>query len=44
MDLDDNIKNKFLELLSCNVLKAKIIFINITTANNPGVVRFYQNV
>lgn len=35
---NDNIKNKFLELLNCNVSKAKILFI-ITAANNPDAVR-----
>ncbi len=35
---NDNIKNKFLELLNCDVSKAKILFI-ITAANDPGAVR-----
>lgn len=35
---NDNIKNKFLELLNCDVSKAKILFI-ITAANNPDAVR-----
>ncbi len=35
---NDNIKNKFLELLNCDVTKAKILFI-ITAANNPDAVR-----
>lgn len=33
-----NIKNKFLELLNCDVTKAKVLFI-ITAANNPDAVR-----
>lgn len=35
---NDNIKNKFLELLNCDVTKAKVLFI-ITAANNPDAVR-----
>lgn len=35
---NDNIKNKFLELLNCDVTKAKILFI-ITAANDPDAVR-----
>ena len=35
---NDNIKNKFLELLNCDVSKAKILFI-ITAANAPDAVR-----
>ena len=35
---NDNIKNKFLELLDCDVSKAKVLFI-ITAANNPEAVR-----
>lgn len=35
---NDNIKNKFLELLNCDVSKAKILFI-ITAANDPDAVR-----
>lgn len=33
-----NVKNKFLELLDCDVTKAKVLFI-ITAANNPCAVR-----
>lgn len=36
---NENIKNKFLELLNCDVTNAKILFI-ITAANNPVAVRF----
>ena len=35
---NDNIKNKFLELLNCDVTKAKVLFI-ITAANDPDAVR-----
>lgn len=35
---NDNIKNKFLELLNCDVAKAKVLFI-ITAANDPDAVR-----
>lgn len=35
---NDNIKNKFLELLNCNIANAKILFI-ITAANDPEAVR-----
>ena len=35
---NDSIKNKFLELLNCDVSRAKILFI-ITAANNPDAVR-----
>lgn len=35
---NDNIKNKFLELLNCDVTKARVLFI-ITAANDPDAVR-----
>lgn len=35
---NDNIKSKFLELLNCDVTKAKVLFI-ITAANDPDAVR-----
>ena len=35
---NDNIKNKFLELLNCDVTKVKVLFI-ITAANDPDAVR-----
>lgn len=35
---NENIKNKFIELLNCDVTKAKILFI-ITAANDPDSVR-----
>lgn len=36
---NENVKNKFLELLNKDVSKVKILFI-ITAANNPGAVRY----
>ena len=35
---NENIKNKFLELLNCDAKKSKVLFI-ITAANDPNSVR-----